>query len=382
MKFSCVVVLSLAITANSYTPHSYVNHVSRTSSLNQSNRAWGLIGGAQAIAIDDDDTAAGSSSDDASSAESDAEDDDEDEELEEPPTPASPTTTSSPSSSPPSSIETSTPPSPSLLQLLQTKATLLAKSNLAIQSLQQQSSATSDTNTLIKDLKQSGDIILKTATQEFLASTSVSSSQSSTDAQARSRCLTELQDTIKSAVDLVFVKEERKIQDLALRLYYKALYSQGVTSREAFKRAESLYASSLRSAIPSWSPVDSAEGYSTSFTSLLERLDTSNKDLQDLKAKTSQIQTQTLSYLNLQAQQIQQLSTQLYGSPQSSPPLNIALAYRPPGTNFNLQYSLQQGKTAFVVSCVPDEYAPMLGPNGFVNGVGPGNLGVSVNFSM
>jgi hypothetical protein len=34
------------------------------------------------------------------------------------------------------------------------------------------------------------------------------------------------------------------------------------------------------------------------------------------------------------------------------------------------------------LSCVPDEYPPFLGPNGFTNGVGPGNLGLSVNLSV
>jgi len=34
------------------------------------------------------------------------------------------------------------------------------------------------------------------------------------------------------------------------------------------------------------------------------------------------------------------------------------------------------------LSCVPDEYAPMLGANGFTQGVGPGNLGLSLNLSL
>ena len=58
------------------------------------------------------------------------------------------------------------------------------------------------------------------------------------------------------------------------------------------------------------------------------------------------------------------------------------MAYRIPDTNFNIQGSYQQGRTNVQLSCVPDEYAPFLGPNGFTNGVGPGNLGVSLNLSL
>ena len=34
------------------------------------------------------------------------------------------------------------------------------------------------------------------------------------------------------------------------------------------------------------------------------------------------------------------------------------------------------------MTCVPDEYSSMLGSQGFTHGVGPGNLGLSVNLSI
>ena len=70
---------------------------------------------------------------------------------------------------------------------------------------------------------------------------------------------------------------------------------------------------------------------------------------------------------------------QLYGQPT---PWNLGFAYRLPDTNINLNGNYQQGKTSLTLSCVPDEYASMLGANGFTNGVGPGNLGLSVNLSL
>lgn len=34
------------------------------------------------------------------------------------------------------------------------------------------------------------------------------------------------------------------------------------------------------------------------------------------------------------------------------------------------------------MTCVPDEYSSMLGSQGFTHGVGPGNLGLSVNVNI
>ena len=44
--------------------------------------------------------------------------------------------------------------------------------------------------------------------------------------------------------------------------------------------------------------------------------------------------------------------------------------------------SYQQGRGNVQITCVPDESAPMLGANGFVNGVTPGNVGLSFNINL
>mmetsp|Transcript_5808 Transcript_5808/g.8401 ORF Transcript_5808/g.8401 Transcript_5808/m.8401 type:complete len:146 (-) Transcript_5808:141-578(-) len=105
----------------------------------------------------------------------------------------------------------------------------------------------------------------------------------------------------------------------------------------------------------------------------------SSKKSIDVQMKSAQQQQTAMQFLQSQQQMIQQLQMQLYGQ---SSPWNIGMAYRIPDTNFNLQGSYQQGKANIQLSCVPDEYAPMLGPNGFTNGVGPGNLGLSLNLSI
>ncbi len=78
-------------------------------------------------------------------------------------------------------------------------------------------------------------------------------------------------------------------------------------------------------------------------------------------------------------QQLQQLQQQAFGQ---SSPLQLGAAYRIPDTSINLSGSYQNGKTNLQLSCVPDDSAAMLGPNGFTRGVGPGNLGLSVNVNI
>ena len=62
--------------------------------------------------------------------------------------------------------------------------------------------------------------------------------------------------------------------------------------------------------------------------------------------------------------------------------IHACAAYRPPDTNINLSGSYNQGRTNLQISMVPDEGAALLGPNGFTNGVGPANLGLSFNINM
>ena len=86
-----------------------------------------------------------------------------------------------------------------------------------------------------------------------------------------------------------------------------------------------------------------------------------------------------MQFLQQQQQQLAAMQQQLYGG---SSPWNFGVAYRVPDTTINIQGNYQQGRTNIQLSCVPDESAPLLGQNGFVNGVGPGNLGLSVNLNL
>ena len=103
------------------------------------------------------------------------------------------------------------------------------------------------------------------------------------------------------------------------------------------------------------------------------------KKLQEVKLSAAKQTQQAMQYLQMQQQQLQAIQQQIQGS---SSPWNVGAAYRVPDTNINLSCTYQQGRGSLQISCVPDESAPLLGPNGFVNGVTPGNLGLSFNINI
>jgi len=87
-----------------------------------------------------------------------------------------------------------------------------------------------------------------------------------------------------------------------------------------------------------------------------------------------------MQFLQMLQQQMQQMQAQYTGSQGGR--WNLGAAYRPPDSNINLSASYNQGRTNLQVSMVPDEGAALLGQNGFTNGVGPANLGLSFNINM
>jgi len=95
---------------------------------------------------------------------------------------------------------------------------------------------------------------------------------------------------------------------------------------------------------------------------------------------TAKAASQQQSYMQLfqtyQAQ-IQQLQQAV-----SAAPAAASIAYRVPDTDFALSAKKEQDKTTLSVGCVPDDSAPLLGVNGFVKGVTPFNVGLTLNLHV
>ena len=188
--------------------------------------------------------------------------------------------------------------------------------------------------------------------------------------------LAEMERTIDAPLQVLYLKILSILREQALERYRTAL--QSASEYEAMLQADSFFVREASDATREEGGWDyTAERQF--LQSIMNQLAASARQATNLQLTTAQQQQTAMQFLQSQQQMIQQLQMQLYGQ---TSPWNVGVAYRLPDTNFNLQGSYQQGKANLQLSCVPDEYAPFLGPNGFTNGVGPGNLGLSLNLSI
>jgi len=206
--------------------------------------------------------------------------------------------------------------------------------------------------------------------------------------------LEQIDAALDAPLQVLYLKQLQLLREQALLNYRSATKVTGTSGQsgtseyEAMLQADAYFVreaeSSTRDEAASLSGdyVDGGWDFSSeriALQSVMNRLAESGNKATEIQLQSAQSQQTAMAFLQNQAQMIQQLQQQLYGQ---TSPWNVGVAYRIPDTNFNLQGSYQQGKTNLQLSCVPDEYAPFLGPNGFTNGVGPGNLGLSLNLSV
>lgn len=211
------------------------------------------------------------------------------------------------------------------------------------------------------------------ALEKFAEDASESSSSSGYD-----RGVDEIASAVDAQLHVLYLRQLALLRENALQKYRSAAKSSGSSEYEAMLQADAQFAREAEESTRDGSDWDYT-GERSFLQAVMNNIAESGKKAMDIQMKSAQQQQTAMSFLQSQQQMIQQLQQQLYGQ---SSPWNVGVAYRIPDTNFNLQGSYQQGRANIQLSCVPDEYAPMLGPNGFTNGVGPGNLGLSLNLSV
>lgn len=221
------------------------------------------------------------------------------------------------------------------------------------------------------------DTLCNQALEEF-ASNAPNAADDTVSASVYDRKLEELETAIDAPLQVLYLRQLALIREKALQKYRSASKTTEASDYEAMLSADSQFTQEAEEATREGSDWDFATER-THLQTVMNDLASSGKKLVDIQLKSAQQQSTAMQYLQQQQQMIQQLQMQLYGQ---TSPWNVGVAYRIPDTNFNLNGSYQQGRANVQLSCVPDEYAPMLGPNGFTNGVGPGNLGLSVNLSV
>jgi hypothetical protein len=201
------------------------------------------------------------------------------------------------------------------------------------------------------------------------------------DASASSeydRKLEELEAALDAPLQVLYLRQLALLREQALQRYRTSAKTSGSSEYEAMLQADGMFTRESEEATREGSDWDYTSERSY-LQAVMNNIAESGKKAMDIQMKSAQTQQTAMQFLQQQQQMIQQLQQQLYGQ---TSPWNVGVAYRIPDTNFNLQGSYQQGRANVQLSCVPDEYAPFLGPNGFTNGVGPGNLGLSLNLSV
>eukprot|EP00322_Chrysochromulina_rotalis_P003344 CAMPEP_0115850306 /NCGR_PEP_ID=MMETSP0287-20121206/11897_1 /TAXON_ID=412157 /ORGANISM="Chrysochromulina rotalis, Strain UIO044" /LENGTH=302 /DNA_ID=CAMNT_0003304301 /DNA_START=1 /DNA_END=909 /DNA_ORIENTATION=+ len=185
----------------------------------------------------------------------------------------------------------------------------------------------------------------------------------------------ELRATLVTSLEPVFAQQVILIKDAAMEQFKKGMVGDGDAS-ESLAAAEAAFVREASASVPG----KTGWGFKLERASLVGAMQAiliEQKKAQQAKLATAgQMQT-ALSYLQMQQQQMQALQAQYTGGQGNK--WNLGGAYRPPDTNINLSASYQQGRTNLQISMVPDEGANLLGPNGFTQGVGPANLGLSFN---
>ena len=287
------------------------------------------------------------------------------------------------------------------LQLEAVKANVLQSAMAEMDELRRQ---VVDQGQVIADFGQVAETLCQQALEEFAASApdaaaAASKSESGSDpevfwdassgeaAAAYDAKLTELELALDAPLQLLFYKQLSYIREQALQRYRTAIQTDSSLSEfEAMSQADAVFVRMANEATreSAMSSGGSSDEWDSSkerafLQSILNQMASTSRQASKVKQDAVLQHQSVMQFLQQQQQMIQQLQMQLYGQ---SSPWNVGVAYRIPDTNFNLQGTYQQGRANVQLSCVPDEYAPFLGPNGFTNGVGPGNLGLSVNLSI
>nr|UXY88089.1 GTP-binding protein isoform 1 [Cryptomonas curvata] len=189
----------------------------------------------------------------------------------------------------------------------------------------------------------------------------------------------ELEAILDTSLNSIFLKQLSILRELAISHFKSAAVNDEIPADFAFFAADTFY---LREAEESIRP-GSFWSYSNERSNVhntIREISNRRKQLISEKIQHADHQANAFQYLQMQQAQIQAMQQQQYGG--SSGSWNIGLAYRPPDSNLNISMGYQQGRTNIQISMVPDEQASLLGPNGFTSGVGPANLGLSLNLNI
>lgn len=188
----------------------------------------------------------------------------------------------------------------------------------------------------------------------------------------------DLERMLDAPLQVLYLRQLSLLKERALRSFKQTLSTSEGTEFEAMLQADELFRKEALAATrqsPDWSFAKEASLLKTSLQEVAQKA----KKVTEMRLSAAKSNQQAMDYLRVQQQQMAAIQQQLTGQ---SSPWNAVLAYRIPDSVLHLQCAYQQGRASVQISCVPDESMSLLGPNGFVQGVTPGNVGLSFNINI
>lgn len=241
--------------------------------------------------------------------------------------------------------------------------------------------ATVDEGNCIAQFGTAADQICNSALERFSVDAPLPDDDDDKTSESESlydKKIDDLERILDAPLHVIYLKQLALIREKALKTFKQALGVTEGTEFESMIQADDFYRKEAEEATrqnPDWSYGKESQNLKSSLLEIANK----SKKIADVKLQASKQNSQAMQYLQMQSQQLQAIQQQVSGQ---SSPWNVGAAYRVPDSNINLSCTYQQGKGNIQVSCVPDESVPLLGPNGFTNGVTPGNIGVSFNINI
>ena len=178
----------------------------------------------------------------------------------------------------------------------------------------------------------------------------------------------------------IFTRNIALIADYCVAKFEKEIEVEELQAEFHSFQCDSLFVNEAEKSLPAshsnWSYRDERLRMRT----LMRKIVVNMKKVQSVQLRAAEQQSYSFQLLQQQQAQLHAIQQQQYGG--ASTNWNIGIAYRPPDSIFNISAGYQQGKANIQISMVPDEQASLLGATGFTAGVGPGNLGLSLNLNI
>jgi len=233
-----------------------------------------------------------------------------------------------------------------------------------------------DDGSCISQFGQKADEICNNAVEKFSQDAPLPDDDKASEA-VYDKKVDDLERTLDAFLYVVYLKQLQLLRDKAMKNFKSSLTTDG-TEYEAMMAADEFFRREAEDSTrqsPDWD----YSKESSSLKASLQEIASRARKVQETKLNAAKQTQQAMQYLQMQQQQLQAIQQQVQGS---SSPWNIGAAYRIPDSNINLSCSYQQGRGNVQISCVPDEAIALLGPNGFTQGVTPGNVGLSFNINV